>query len=318
MDRRTPRIRVAAAAVIGIFLLSFLVSFVIAGLRSLKNAPTMSATSTSDATLPATTTSMTSPSSPLNHHEPPSQPADAPFSYTFNVAGVLEEASSPRESTSPYWWLSSGGELLMGNDIGSTLQGEVQIGNPWRAAYARTSAVDTDGGSHPQNLFRLVSKRSWTDASLESSFLIKADNLSASPNRNGSNGLFLMSRYQDQDTLYYAGVRVDGTAVIKKKYHGTYYTLAQTVAYPGAYGPNEPNLLPHSTWITLRADTVTLPGGAVRVTLYRAAQGAWEELASAVDRGTGGPPITAEGSDGIRTDFMDVEFSTIRITPRQP
>ena len=38
--------------------------------------------------------------------------------------------------------------------------------------------------------------------------------------------MLLFNRYQDGQTLYYGGVRVDGAAVIKKKLAGVYTTLA--------------------------------------------------------------------------------------------
>lgn len=245
------------------------------------------------------------------------------FIYSFNSPGVLEEADSPAESSSPYWWLSSGGELLIANGVGSTMIGDAPAGNEWRQEYASSNPQDTDGGLHPQNLFRLVTHGTWEDASEELTFRILADHFSPSWNRNTSNGVLLMSRYADSQTLYYAGIRVDGTAVIKKKYRGTYYTMAQEKAFPGTYEgwQQDTDLLPHDRWLALRSDAVTNGDGSVTITLFFAEPGAtstpaWRVLARATDHGQydGTPPLTG-GRGGIRTDFMDVRFDSFSVRP---
>lgn len=248
----------------------------------------------------------------------PAAPVASPFIYTFNTGGRLNEAGSMGESTSPYWWLDSGGELLLRNGTGATMQGDTPPSDPWFAEYADTNPVDTDNGLHPQNIFRLVTRSvSWSDVAVQAGFYIAKDNFSASPNRNSSNGLLLFSRYKDGQTLYYAGIRVDGTAVIKRKYKGTYYTLAQEPALPGTYrgDVDEKNLLPHDAWIYLRSETRTNVDQSVTVSLYMRAgpQDKWTLLLSARDIGQGGDPaITGAGAVGIRTDFMDVKFETFR------
>lgn len=247
----------------------------------------------------------------------------SPFVYSFNAAGVLNEADSMQNSTSPYWWLNSGGELILQSGIGETMQGEAPLLNRWRILYALSNPLDTDGGTHPQNLFRLVSKSVWNNVSEEAHFFIVKDNFSTSPNRNQSNGLLLMSRYTgDGQTLYYAGVRVDGTAVIKKKIKGVYYTLAQKQIFPGTYAitagtSTSQNLLPHGTWIGLKSETVTGSDGHVTVTLYMQNQnGTWVRILSAVDDGGTSvghtTPIIGAQYSGVRTDFMDVELSNFR------
>jgi hypothetical protein len=254
----------------------------------------------------------------------PTLPSFPNFVYSFNAPGTLFEAPSAVQSTSPFWFLSSGGRLTIQNGIGETIQGALLPSDPWYQAYARTSARDTDGGAHPQNLFRLVSKGTWGDSREELSFQIMADNLSESPNRNASNGLFLMSRYQSADTLYYAGIRVDGTAVLKKKYLGTYYTLAQATIFPGTYDrESAPNLLPHNSWLRLRFDTVTNADGSVSLTLSLLGgdYASWTRVASATDvpgRYGGTPAITARGHAGVRTDFMDVAFAKFAVTAPSP
>ena len=147
--------------------------------------------------------------------------ASSPLVYSFNDTGVLRETGSMSESQSPFWWLDSGGKLIIRDGIGMTMHGDAPELDYWRLAYAATNPSDTDGGAHPQNLLRLLSRSVWEDVRIEAHLRIDDDHVSASPNRNGSNGLLLMTRYRDSGTLYYAGLRVDGTAVIKKKENST-------------------------------------------------------------------------------------------------
>lgn len=240
------------------------------------------------------------------------------YIYSFNSAGVLYEAGSVAESTSPYWWVNSGAKLIMQGGAGSTIQGDLPLTDKWRVLYAAMNPLDTDGGRHPQNTFRLVSRNTWDNALIQAQFYIAKDNLSDSPNRNASNGLLLMSRYVDAQTLYYAGIRVDGAAVIKKKYKGTYYTMAYRKIFEGTYDRDtNPNLLPHREWLYLRDETVTNADGSVTIRLYMQREGStkWIKIAEATDDGKqygGTPPITQKSQMGIRTDFMDVKFENFR------
>ncbi len=240
--------------------------------------------------------------------------------YSFNSSGILNETATMNESTSPYWWLNSGGRLIIDGESGSTMLGTSPLIDPWRTIYVKDNPVDSDQGTHPQNLFRLVTKSTWQNVSEQADFMILRDNLSQSPNRNASNGLFLMSRYQDKgETLYYAGIRVDGTAVIKKKYKGTYYTMAQRSIFEGTYkgSRDDTNLLPHNEWITLKSETVTNEDGSVVVRLFIKKEGfaQWTQIFEALDSGQYGdtPPIRDAGYAGIRTDFMDVKFENYKL-----
>lgn len=258
------------------------------------------------------------------------------FVFSFSGTGTLNEAGSLEESTSPYFWLNSGGQMTIRDGIGGTLHGELPALHKWRVAYNAANPVDTDEGAHPQNIFRLISKYLWENARVQALFRIDADNLSLSPNRNASNGLLLMTRYQDSDTLYYGGVRVDGTAVVKKKYRGVYYTMAQRPVFQGSYGqqdqdvlirpeecatysPSENfNLIPHGEWIGLRMETQNETSGSVRIRLSMLREGddRWEQLIETRDDGItygGTPPIVGTSSVGIRTDFMDVSFDSFRV-----
>jgi hypothetical protein len=243
------------------------------------------------------------------------------FTYDFSSNETLEEASSITNSTDPNWWLSSGGYFYMNNNIGETTQGALPTNDPWRIKYLRTNSVDTDNGYYPQNIFRLVSKNQWLNYQQQVYYQINKDNLSSSPRRNASNGLFLFNRYQDQDNLYYTGVRVDGTAVIKKKIHGTYYTMAYKQYFSGSpYHINtNPNLLPKNAWLGLRSIVTTNPDGTVGIKLFvdNGKTGNWILAVSATDDGKsyGGAVLYNYGHLGIRTDFMDVKFSDYEVKP---
>lgn len=250
---------------------------------------------------------------------PAAAPVPSPFIYVFNVPGILQETGAMDESGSPYWWLNSGGKLIIHGGFGETIQGEDAPGDKWRTLYGQNNPDDTDGGLHPQNLLRLVTRSRWDNVSEQMLFYIAGDNFSPSYNRNTSNGLLLMSRYQDGgQTLYYAGVRVDGTAVIKKKYRGVYYTMAETPVFPGAYRgwQDDTNLLPHGKWLGLRTDTTTNADGSVTLALYleKPGESSWNKALEATDTGQygGTPPILGPAFLGIRTDFMDVRFRDFR------
>lgn len=241
----------------------------------------------------------------------------SPFVYSFNVDGVLNETGEMDESSSPYWWLNSGGTMKIKEGSGSTNIGEMSKLSKWRILYKISNSKDTDDGYHPQNIFRLVTRNKWQNFSSQGYFNILKDNLSSSSNRNASNGVLLMLRYQDGDNLYYAGIRVDGTAVIKKKINGEYTTLAQQKIFGGGYGrETNPNLLPKNKWLGLRSE-VTNENNSVRIKLFGDLNqtGEWQKIIEVVDskKLSGTEPIYNEGFQGIRTDFMDVEFKDFRV-----
>jgi len=239
------------------------------------------------------------------------------FHYIFNTTETLQEADSPADSRSPYWWLDSGGQMIFAQGVGGTNRGALSETSPWRLTYAVSNPVDTDNGYHPQNIFRLLTKDRWRNFRQEVYAFIAGENASASPNRNESNGIFLFNRYQDQNNLYYAGVRVDGAVVIKKKLAGRYYQLAYAPYFQSSLAQTGPhNLLPLGTWLGLRTEVTTLPDHAVRIVLSLdpAGTGHWQPVLSAVDDGRQfGPAIVRKGSGGLRTDFMDVVFRDFRM-----
>ena len=244
----------------------------------------------------------------------------SPFHYTFKVDGILDEAGKMDDSSSPYFWLNSGGQFLLKDGIGKTVQGELAKLNKWRLAYAASNPTDTDNGYHPQNIFRLVTRSKWQNFTQEVYFNIAKLNMSASQNRNASNGILLFNRYQNGSNLYYVGIRVDGAAVIKKKINGTYYTLANKSFYKVDAPYNRdtnPNLIPIQKWIGLRSEVKTNSDNTVNIKLFvdRDKTGNWILAVEAKDNGKtyGGNAILSEGYAGIRTDCMDVEFDDYKI-----
>jgi hypothetical protein len=227
----------------------------------------------------------------------------------FDIERRLEEAGIPEQSSDANWWLNSGALLVIEDGEAKTAQGEVPILNPWRSRYAQANPLDTDGGRHPQNLFRLLTRHQWENTLQELHFTVYWYRASETPNRRASNGVFLMSRYADGDNLYYLGLRVDGHAVIKKKRGGIYYTLTYEPITEGVrYDRNtEPNLLPLDERVKIRAVTQDTEEG-VLLELYHEHNGAWELAARALDDGIVGGPILEKGRAGIRSDFMDLGF----------
>lgn len=244
----------------------------------------------------------------------------SPYYYTFNKDGLLNESGEMQESSSPYWWLNSGAQLSISSSTGRTVYGELPQYSKWRIAYAAANPVDTDNGYHPQNIFRLVTRSKWQNFVQSMSFQVGKLNLSSSANRNASNGVLLFNRYQDSNNLYYAGIRVDGTAVIKKKINGTYYTMVQRPFYNNGSPYNRdtnPNLIPIQKWIGLKSEIKTNPDATVSIKFFidRDKTGNWVLAAEAIDDGRsyGGNAILNEGFAGIRTDFMDVEFDDYKL-----
>lgn len=237
------------------------------------------------------------------------------FHYYFKVDGVLQERGSMGESSSPYFWLNSGGKLILKNGVGGTVQGRLPATDYWRVLYGKTNSLDTDNGYLPQNLFRLVTKSKWGNFEQSVRFKIENTNLTATPNRAGYSGILMMSRYQDGYNLYYAGIRQDGTAVIKKKYRGVYYTLASGPAFKSSTPYNKttnPNLIPEQKWMALKTITSTASDGSVVVKLMidRNDTGNWELLLTTTDKPgvNGSGVVTGPAYAGIRTDYMDVTF----------
>lgn len=250
---------------------------------------------------------------PTSSHAVSAANVTSPFRYTFNQSGTLMEAGSMSESSSPYFWVNSGGKMELKNGLGMTVQGSLPVVDATRQLYAKMNSLDTANGTMPQNTFRLVTRSQWSSAQESVKFRITKTNLTDTPNRDGYSGIFLFGRYSDQYNLYYAGIRQDGEAVIKKKIGGTYHTLGEKQVFgeQADYDRwSNPNLMPANTWMGIRAKYENLADGSVRIQLYldKNNSGNFTQILSVIDSGTGGAPFTNKGYAGIRTDYMDVQF----------
>lgn len=243
--------------------------------------------------------------------------AEPEWHYKFQSDGILEETGILSESSSPFWWVNSGGQLIIKGGVGQTFSGNAREDSKWNRAYKASSPSDTDLGAHPQNIFRLLSKNKWLSASTELRFKITRVHMSESENRNESNGVLLIMRYLDSDNLYYAGLRVDGHAVIKKKRDGIYYTLAEKQIFDSEAPYQKytnPNLLPGQVWLGMRTDISTNSEGYVQIAVLVDKGGGWQEVLNVVDNGgRHGSIIKDAGLFGIRTDFMDLQFDDFKI-----
>lgn len=241
-----------------------------------------------------------------------------PFYYTFNVSEVFEESGSPRSSASQYFWLNSGGKLIIEDGIGSTIVGALPLNDPWRVRYARSNPLATDNGAYPQNLFRLITRQMWDNIKQELHFSMLRVNAINTSDRDEFSGIFLMSRYRDSDNLYYAGIRMDGKAIIKKKYQGVYYTLAEAQLFSSDTPfdrVSNPNIIPTGTWYKMASNVITLPSGEVYISLSFAhsLSESMTTILTTTDSGLYWPPLVKAGHAGIRTDFADVLFDDYTI-----
>ncbi|MDQ3077089.1 MAG: hypothetical protein M3Q63_03520 [bacterium] len=243
----------------------------------------------------------------------------ARFSDSFGTPYRLKETSQPNSNLSKNWWVNSGGYFITEGGVAKTIQGDVPSSDEWYKKYASSNALDTDNGSHPQNIFRLVQTQKWENFSQQVYFKINSIIMSKSPNRNASNGVLLFNRYHSGDNLYYTGVRVDGAAVIKKKINGTYYTMSLKNIFPAkSYNPTTNlNSIPLTTWIGIKSEVITNLDKSVTIKLYTdiGKEGVWTLAAEVKDNGItfGGTALLDKGYAGIRTDFMNVEFDDYSI-----
>ena len=236
-----------------------------------------------------------------------------------NEGTILEETSNMKKSKSENWWLNSGGLVYFNGKEFATNQGNISKNSRWYKLYANNNPGDTDGGLHPQNIFRLVTKSKWKNFAQSVYFYIEEINLSESKNRNASNGVLFFNHYQDGDNLYYVGLRVDGSAVIKKKIEGEYYLLAEKNIFKEREKydrENHPNLIPVKRWIGLKSEIRNV-GDEVIIKLYVDMEESsnWQFMLEAEDKEDryGVEVIAKKGYAGIRSDFMDVIFRDYQV-----
>ncbi len=241
------------------------------------------------------------------------------FAEDFSQDYTLEETGKMTDSENENWWVNSGAFLYAQGGTGRTIFGGLPEDDPWLKKYKDYNAKETDDGRHPQNIFRLVLRPKWKNFRQECYYNIHKYILSGAKERSESNGILLFNRYLDGHNLYYTGLRVDGTVVVKKKYKGEYYTMAQKTFYPGKYHKKEnPNLIPLNKWIGIRSEVETLSKKQVLIKVFvdENHNGQWRKIIEVKDDGKkfGGRAILKEGHAGIRTDFMDVKFDDYKIS----
>lgn len=231
----------------------------------------------------------------------------------------LLEASRERESDDSEWWLRSGGRVLLDGDGFSTVHGALESEDVMRVRYGRYSSEVTDNGYHPQNVFKLQSRDELENLQQELTATIDAVNLYNAENVHPWNGLSLISRRQDSQNYYFAEVRMDGKAVIKRAHDGSYTTLASEQVFEGEYDALErPNLLPIGAEFSINSTTVTQESGSVElaISLDIDSDGDVDEEVTAIDDGSAydGTPITEAGTYGVYSDYMDVHATQYDVT----
>jgi hypothetical protein len=244
-----------------------------------------------------------------------------PWNYTFSSPGTLNQTATEPTSGSAYWWVSGGGQLIVNNGLGKTLQGDIPSSNPWNSVYAKSMAVTSDNGIHPQNIFSILLRTPSLDTDQSVSVQINKDNLANPENRDPWNGIHLISRWQDGNNYYFAGIRNDGHVIIKKKVNGLFYTLAEKTFFGGIYNATtNPSLLPKNTWINLRKVTSTDASGNTRIQLYidQNQSGTWTLALDTTDTGVQGVKITTQGLSGIRSDFIDMSMDNFKFSVPPP
>lgn len=235
----------------------------------------------------------------------------------------LEEVNHMSASKNADWWLSSGGKVHIEDNSIVTLQGELSTYDIWRERFSSANPEETDNGFHPQNIFRLVSRLEYANFTQQAYFKINHYYFKKDIYRAASNGIFFFNRYQDQDNTYYVGLRVDGAAVVKKKYKGIYYTLGLQQLFTSVTYDRDsnPNLLPLNTWIGLKSEVFN-EGNNVVIHVFTdlGQSGNWTKVLEVKDNGekTGGKVIKTQGHGGIRTDFMDAEIKDYQFQEYHP
>jgi hypothetical protein len=236
----------------------------------------------------------------------------SPFTYDFSVPGVLEESRTMNDSTSPYFWLSGGAKLVIEDGVGKTVKGPL-TGDLWKGIYSKKDPIDTDGGLYPENVFAMITKSEWNNFTQEISFRIDKTNLTSSYNRDAYSGLFLLSRYKDEKNYYYAGLRMDGQAVIKKKVNGIFYTLGTVPVFGESKDYNKntnANLLPLDQVMRLKLVTKDLDTSTELTLSVDSGTGKYVDILDVVDKTS----IKGLTYAGIESDFMDVVFDDYILT----
>lgn len=238
------------------------------------------------------------------------RPITLPF--VENFSDVVTETSYPDNSDSNTWNVTSGAYLNIGKGTARTNSVALTSGKYFDAY---KDNVDCEGGAHPENIFRVVSRdATLQDFTFSASFKITRVSKSTSPNRTPDKGISLMFHYVDESNVMYLSARHDGQISVKRKENGVYTTLAIVPAwFPGDYDRIlHPTLLPVGTTFSLKV-AVKSSGGVTSITAWVSDPGTttYHQVLTTSDNA---PALAVPGRVGIRSDFCSTEIDNISIT----
>lgn len=225
--------------------------------------------------------------SALGFMQPSAAAAASSWWYNFNSAGTLAQSASATQSRSQYLWLAAGRSLVIQNGIGATPAGTT--------------------------IYQLFNKTSVTNASVQIDVNRVKDNLSNSADRKSYLGESIITRYTDANNYYYAGIRADGAAVIKKKVNGVYTTLAQKQVLPGTYSTTNYDLMPQGKWMSLKLVVADNAGGQPVLTFSTdiGRTGTWTQALAVTDTSAA---LKSAGLVGIQNDYADAQFDNFIVS----
>lgn len=233
----------------------------------------------------------------------------------FILDKVYEEVWEDKRNFWDRWWINSGAFFNVKDWIWSTIQGELEKWSKWQRDYEEYKWwLDTDQWFHPQNLFRLILNKKFKNFEQYTYFKINKYILSNSENRYESNWFLLFNRYLDSDNLYYAWIRVDWAAVIKKKYKWEYYTLAYEKIFDWKYDRvKSPNLIPINKWIWIKTEVLNFWTDNVSIKLFIDTNNDWKWTYALGVSDKSKSSLEKVINDcwyaWVRTDFMDVDIN---------
>jgi hypothetical protein len=174
------------------------------------------------------------------------------------------------------------------------------------------TGVPDDGsavGSNGSAVFRMVSsERGFSDLTLRAR--IRVDDLIVTTRTPAQDfdGAHVWVRYQSEDQLYAVSVdRRDGAMVIKKKCSGGPSNGGRYVDLSSLAKGHD---IPIGHWQDVEVTVRDLSDKSVQITARRD-----QSEVSAVDQGSGCPPLTGSGRVGFRGDNAELRFDDISVQP---
>lgn len=237
------------------------------------------------------------------------------FTYHFTSQAVVNETATMATSSSPYFWVASGGQFIITNVANIPNPDLLSAGIYLGATIQGPSAATVT--AYQQNDFRLIERFMRTNIMQEVHFNLRHINMAETPSRDADKGIFVYARYYDVSNHYYAGITLDGRAVIRIVTNGVMKTLASTPLYmaDGGYDRDtNPNVIPGKKWIGLSTHA-DLVGGKMHLSLDVGSidSGRWIWGAMFTSIVDSNPPVVLRGPcyGGIRSDYFDTAWSYI-------